>query len=145
MKRIHPSSTFLKSILGASVLLVAFAAAPTLAAPCAEVEIVRAPELVKAGHGMGAVAVGINCGERGRLWNVNWVLVNEAGERTLLRKAPERFRSDKRRRMNHQMIVPRNMESGNYALHVYIGFEPIASDGVSIEVKGIDPEPDPEP
>jgi len=132
--RLRDSKVLARTTLLGAVMAAALAA-EAAAAPCAEVQIRRAPETATAGEVMAAVGVIENCGPRPLVVQVIWTLVDEAGDRTPLRRSPIRVPAGERVRFRHRMLVDEDVAPGDYGLVLVAKRRKVlATDSVALEV-----------
>ncbi len=121
-----------------AILALLLAGAPAaLAHPCVSVEIVRAPDAAVPGEMIETESSAANCGDPARGFGLTWVLVDEKGDRTLLKRTAARIPQGQTITVFNRLLLPTRLRPGIYDL-AYIGEAPSGftdSDVVRIEIK----------
>lgn len=125
------------AILAMLALLMLGGAPAVLAHQCVAVEIVRSPATAVPGEMIETESSATNCGDPARGFGLTWVLVDEKGDRILLKRTAARIPQGQTITVFNRLLLPTRLRPGIYDL-AYIGEAPSGftdTDVVRIEIK----------
>jgi hypothetical protein len=123
--------------MAVATLLVIGGTPPLLAHQCVEVEILGSPASAVPGELIETESNAANCGDPARAFVLTWVLVDEKGDRTVLKRTTARIPQGQTISGFNRLLLPTRLRPGIYDL-AYLGEAPsdfTDTDVARIEIK----------